>query len=544
MIATSAEGRLRAWVMRGRGAAVACLAFVLVGPPAGPAGRACGQMAPEEPLPPPVTAPPNPDENPEAKKPDPDAPVVVPPVTAPAPPDEKPKEKTPEPESGKTPAPGEIPPTPMPGAELGPVKPPEPTPLDAAALEKAIGEAITKGVAWLKQQQLPDGSFGVSAPGPTYGGNSAPPGVVVVAYDNKPGIAALCLLALLKSDVPPSDPVIVRGFKFLYDHVGQKGNKISCYEMGVTLMAVEALYEATLKALLKKEGKKVTERPGEFKEPRYTLSLNDSQFCQDLLKRIARNQTRAGGWRYGEGFSIVGSEEDLSATQVVMLGLKAANRMRLPVDPNVVRRAVTFALKSQEADGPGIPHAAVAKPGDRGTFDTLAEDRARGWAYEKKSEIPLELVATGSMTTAGITTLLIGKSILGPQVGKKEAAEIDQAVWDGFAWLSLNWSVTRNPKTPRSHMYFLYGLERVGTLGMFQRIVTHAWYAEGADVIVRLQTAEGCWDSRLEVQPSNIFDTCFALLFLRRGTVPIGDVLRPRVYTGRSGYGAGETKGK
>ncbi len=453
-------------------------------------------------------------------------PVIIPPITS-----DSPKKDGGEGKGTPAEGPGETP------APVPSVQPPEPQPIDPVALEKAVGEAITKGVEWLKKRQEVDGSFGASGNGPTYGGGGN-------AYDNRPGIAALSLLALLKSDVPPNDPVITKGYKYLYGHVGQKGNKISTYEMGVTLMAVETLYEATYKHLMKKSGKKVSDRPGEFKEPKYAPSPADASFCSDLLKRLYRNQTKEGGWRYGEGFAIVGSPEDISATQIVMLGIKSASRMRLPVDPQCVRRAMTFVLRSQETDGPTVARPSDLKPDDRSTYASTGDDRARGWAYEKESQNAHELAVTGSMTTAGIASLLICKSIIGPQLNKKEAAEADQAVWDGYAWLTQNWSVTTNPKTLRSHFYYLYGLERVGTLGMYKQIGTHSWYAEGAQVLVRLQAEDGSWDSKREVNPSDLFDTCFALLFLRRGTVPIGDVLRPRVYTGKSGPGANETKAR
>jgi hypothetical protein len=460
-----------------------------------------------------------------------DGTVIIPPVSA-----NPPKADDPKPDAiPPTQPPGQIPDSPPPPM-IQPAEPAAPPPLDIAALEKEIESSINKGVEWLKKQQKEDGSFGSSGPGPTYGGTGN-------AYDNKPGIAALCLLALLKSEVPPSDPVITRGFKYLYDHVGQKGNKISTYEMGVTLMAVEALYEGTVKAMLKKSGKKVEERPGDFKEPKYTPSPNDAQFCVDLLKRLYKNQTKEGGWRYGEGFAIVGSDEDISATQIVMLGIKSASRMKLPVDPTCVRRAMGFVLRSQVVDGPKVPRPTDFKPDDRSTYASSGDDRARGWAYEKKSDHAHELAVTGSMTTAGIATLLICKSILAPQLNKKETAEVDQAIWDGFAWLSQNWSVVQNPGTTRSVLYYLYGIERVGTLGLYKQIGTHSWFVEGASVLVRAQTPTGCWDTKREVNPSDIFDTCFALLFLRRGTVPVGDILR-RVYTGKSAPPVGETKAK
>ena len=132
------------------------------------------------------------------------------------------------------------------------------------------------------------------------------------------------------------------------------------------------------------------------------------------------------------------------------------------------------------------------------------------------------------MTSAGITTLLVGRSILGKRIGKKEQAKITQCVWDGFAWLSSHWTMMENPEVDRSHYYYLYGVERIAALGMYEKIGKHYWYKEGAFVLLKQQYSDGHWDTRKEVAPSDINDTCFALLFLRRGTVPIGDVMTGR----------------
>jgi hypothetical protein len=417
---------------------------------------------------------------------------------------------------------------PRPGAEA-PARPAQPASAIPAVSTRQVDEAIAKGVEWLKRKQLPDGSFGATGPGPAYGGK---PNEKVAVYHNQPGIAALCLHALLKSDVPPKDPAVVKGFQFLNAYIANKTHQISTYDLGVSLMAIEAMYEALVKDRLAQQGKQVLERPGDFKEPRYTPSARDQQFCQEIVTWLYRNQTRDGGWRYGDRFKVVGSPEDISATQIVMLGLKSAGRMKLSVNTAVVRRTLGFVMRSQEPDGPKVQRRPDAKPGDRFTYASMGEDRARGWAYEKASEIPGELAVTGSMTTAGITTLLICKSLLASQLTKKESAEIDQCVWDGFAWLAQHWSVVQNPGGTRGHiLYYLYGIERVGTLGLYTKIVSHDWYAEGSAVLVRIQRADGSWETQTEVPPCDVIETCLALLFLRRSTVPIGDVLTPRVAT-------------
>ena len=134
------------------------------------------------------------------------------------------------------------------------------------------------------------------------------------------------------------------------------------------------------------------------------------------------------------------------------------------------------------------------------------------------------------MTCAGIGGLLIIKSVLKKKLGKKKGGQVGQAIYDGFAWLYTNWDVKDNPGygNQNRHYYYLYGIERVGTMGLYEKIGKHWWYKEGAELLVEQQKNDGHWDTKKEIAPSDIIDTCLALLFLKRGTVPIGDVMTPR----------------
>jgi hypothetical protein len=392
---------------------------------------------------------------------------------------------------------------------------------DPAELMKQVDEAIVKGADWLKKQQKSEGDFGESS-GPTYGGGAN-------AYHNKPGITAFSLLALLKSDVPHNDPVITRGFAFLQEYVDKKENPISNYDRGVILMAVEALHESIVAEALKKAGKKTAERVGDFKEPKYALSPQSQKFVLGIVKTLQDEQTRNGGWRYGKGFGNVGSDEDISATQIVLLGLKSASRMRVPVDTAGIKKAMDFVMGMQEKDGPKVERPKDIRPGDRRTYVSMGDDRARGWAYIKRGGKPEEEKTSGSMTCAAVGCLIIAKSIVGRQIPRKACDQLDQCIYDGFAWLMTNWSVTENPQHGKSrHYYHLYGLERVGSLGLYEKVGSHYWYKEGAEVLLKDQVPDGSWNNRDEIAPTDIIDTCYALLFLRRGTVPVGDVMTPR----------------
>jgi hypothetical protein len=85
-------------------------------------------------------------------------------------------------------------------------------------------------------------------------------------------------------------------------------------------MALEAFHESGAAEALKKKGQKVSERVGDFKEPKYTPSGPIQQFIAGLVRPLVEEQTKAGGWRYGKSFGLVGDPEDISCTQIVLLG--------------------------------------------------------------------------------------------------------------------------------------------------------------------------------------------------------------------------------
>jgi hypothetical protein len=74
--------------------------------------------------------------------------------------------------------------------------------------------------------------------------------------------------------------------------------------------------------------------------------------------------------------------------------------------------------------------------------------------------------------------------------------------------------------------YFLYALERAGILCGVEKFGPHRWYAEGAQALVRDQKPDGSWlsphphgDRSREL--NSVWDTCFAILFLKRATRPL-----------------------
>jgi len=74
------------------------------------------------------------------------------------------------------------------------------------------------------------------------------------------------------------------------------------------------------------------------------------------------------------------------------------------------------------------------------------------------------------------------------------------------------------------HYYYLYGLERAGILYGTETFGSHEWYPEGAEFLLANQRADGAWISKDNAYANAVWDTCFAILFLRRATRPLQDV--------------------
>ena len=219
-----------------------------------------------------------------------------------------------------------------------------------------------------------------------------------------------------------------------------------------------------------------------------------------LTKQLLSTLQRTG-WGYPSNYINTNPiYADTSNTQYALLGLRAAVAMGESVPKSKWRQ---------------IAQAVIRRQG-----------RSGGFGYQN-SEKP-----TGAMTVAGLTSLVICAEALPTRDGL--AGKIRAARKKAMDWLEKNWSVERNVAFPKSTketdrwiFYHLYGLERLGAYLDADRICGHDWYAEGLPVVLKAQTTDGSW---LKIMREA--DTCFALLFLRRGSRTTG--LAPRVRVQRA----------
>lgn len=350
---------------------------------------------------------------------------------------------------------------------------------------------------------------------------------------HKRGGTALSLLALLICGVDAKDERIARNFDLL-----KTTELANTYDVAVSIMAYEARYitDAEKRAFLSEED------PGEMKRE---LTAEDRAEMQRLVDWLVANQNQPNPfWNYSrDGTSeATAARYDMSVTQYALLGFAAAIRCGIRIPTGIVKRLVEEVMKIQSANGPKFNRVVGFKPpknpkDDAKTTRSSKPIEARGWAYANKATYDAAKgtgTAYGSMTTAGLTCLIVGLDIansmnqqdFNAEFGGKQGytrweLQVKESLEAGFAWLEYWFSVTRNPNYGRTwYLYYLYGLERVCMMAEIKHLGVNHWYNQGASALVVLQDSSGGWGSAP--------DTCFALLFLKKGTVR----LKKPVYTG------------
>jgi hypothetical protein len=138
------------------------------------------------------------------------------------------------------------------------------------------------------------------------------------------------------------------------------------------------------------------------------------------------------------------------------------------------------------------------------------------------------------MTCAGLVVTQICRDALGKRIKGPLAVQANRALQLGQAWLDHHFNLEQNFGTgdPLNHYYYVYGLERAGTLLGVERFGEHAWYREGAQWLIKHQESEGTWATRGYAssgwrENQDEIDTCFSILFLKRAS-------RPTVRTGEN----------
>ena len=338
-------------------------------------------------------------------------------------------------------------------------------PVQADIAPEDVRDAIKRGVRFLTSRQMKDR------------GNWPPragfPG----------GLTALCTLALLESGEPVDSPAVQKALSYLRSLGGTK----TTYSSAMQIMVYAAA------------------------EPKKDMLLIEEHARWLELAQI-RSGPRAGAWTY---FAQTGpnTRGDNSNSQIALLGLNAAERVGVAVEPTTWQLAQEYWLSCQRPDG--------------------------AWTYYKPTEGQPESEATGGRTCAGISSLVISSGrlsdgdarVVGGRVQCCQSHDDFDALERAFEWLGSRFSVNINPgprglgglDLSRSGLfYYLYGVERIGRLTGRRYIGRHDWYREGAEMLVQQQDKlTGFWKGVGHGEDDPLIATSFALLFLAKGRRPV-----------------------
>jgi len=380
---------------------------------------------------------------------------------------------------------------------------------------ESVNEAVERGAEWLFEQQSTTGRF----PAAFEKGKGD-------AYQL--GMHALGTLAAIKSVGHIEDRRIEKALRQLHTLYQRHRIRLYTYEVGLCLMVLDAKAHAEPP---KKRGRR---RRRNKKKKKIELSDKDRSMAQALTLWLQTKQHREGHWRYPQ------NGQDLSNTQYAALGLWSAHRLGLRVDRGVVRRMLERTLEVQQEGGGRVPF--ILNPelhrhkGSRKTSTTIP---ARGWRYFEGTETiirngkpkRIKYPYSGSMTSAGIAVLGIGRDILGEKdswLSGVRDGKIRRAMWEGFGWIQANWDLRDNPGQPGNWpFYWIYGLERAARVAGVEYVGGRDWYHEGALRLLADQREDGAWPKTKRMKPkggqnmrwwSDQVDTCFALLFLTKST--------------------------
>ncbi|MFH1421539.1 MAG: hypothetical protein ABIH42_02335 [Planctomycetota bacterium] len=449
-----------------------------------------------------------------------------------------------------------------------------------------VRKAIERGVEFLKTQQASNGSWDYT---------DTPFKLAGSHYVE--GCTWLVVYAMVKAGINPKESFMQNAINYARSNTRRGDNLFChIYCVSCMVLAIEAMYmyeetpekkddKGYVTRLIDKE-----ERADKFAKK---VSPEDKKLLEEGVQWLIKYQDK-NVWRYpgGDGTNV----EDASNTQYAMLALSAARRLKVPVPAEVFQKVAEYFVFNQEKEGTEVPwfpvpaadmsfkelkkiekevlqeirkinkkyekeyKKAVKKGKEPPSIDEFSTDVieeaqkkistfggekkkifARGWCYmwNDTSGSEWRVRITGSMTTSGIASLAICKEALeeSTNISPVFLEKISTALRDGCGWIAKHWSVTGNPAgvggSSIHHHYYLYGLERAGTLALIPKYGEHIWYEEGVEHLLRSQRANGCWDAASGGTSGPIPDTCWAILFICKATTPLVQIPE-QIYTGEN----------
>jgi hypothetical protein len=370
-----------------------------------------------------------------------------------------------------------------------------------------VEQAIARGIAFLKTSDSPDSAVGADSDelklltfiqGGVPETDAAFQALLKTCLDRKMektyrvSVLAMCLEEI---DRDKYQPQLALCGQFLLDNIKANGG----FSYGDPTPAVP---EAGSVATKKGDAFKGKKAPG-------TIDPN-AKIKPEVTKHVVLKKTRDGG---------EGQRTDNSNSQYGALGIRACFESGIMFPKETIEKCREYWVKNQRTPANSDPKAKNVASGGKAGF---------GWCYNEGEPCSKNGPPYSSMTAGAVGALCIYNHLLGKDWKK------DKAVIEGMNWLDTNYSMTQNvgpceiaPVPDGWLYYYLYALERTGLLYDTTLIGKHDWYLDGYKTLLGAQKGNGSWDASHFIKPT--WDTCFAILFLKRSTRPlVASTVSPR----------------
>jgi squalene-hopene/tetraprenyl-beta-curcumene cyclase len=357
----------------------------------------------------------------------------------------------------------------------------EPLPKSDANLSfrNEVKIAIDKGLAWLKSQQKPDGSWSVA---------------------DHPALTALPVLAFLREPTgryAHDGEFLKKALDFLRSNAKSDGGiynvGLSNYNTSVSLMALLAANDPKDEALIQSARRFIA-----------------GQQATDLAKAELN-----GGFGYGPtGASPKRQHPDLDNTLVTLEALRAFAQARPTTefaegkDVNW-EAAIEFIRRCQNLPASNKELWASDDPANKGGFVYYP-----GFSNAGEQELPggrKALRSYGTMTYAGLLSFIYA-----------ELPKTDQRVVAALDWLQKNYTIEENPGMGRAGYYYYLHLAAKGLASAGIETLETAdgkkadWRRDIAGKLMDLQAGDGSWvnDSARWMEKDPVLVTCYAVMAL------------------------------
>ena len=318
----------------------------------------------------------------------------------------------------------------------------------ANADQRRLQQVAARGVSYLRTKgQQADGSF---------------------SGETGPGITSLVTIGLLRSDLPPSDPMVARSLKYLEGFIQPSGGihqDGTLYRNYETCLAILCFTEAN--------------RDGRYDEAIKKADAFIKGIQWDKEEGITRSNPGFGGAGYGRH-----NRPDLSNTAFFIEALTAAGN---DADSEAVKRALVFISRCQNLESEHNTTSFPAKNPDGGFYYTAAA----GGSSQAGETGNGGLRSYASMTYAGLKSMIYAG-----------LDADDPRVVAAVSWIRENYDLTENPGLgDAGHFYYLHTFAKaLSALGQDEiedvNGKKHFWRSELITELSRRQRRDGSWVNR------------------------------------------------